>query len=123
MIFNSVTYLLFLAVAVSLYWVLPRRPRLWLIFLASLSFYGFWRVEFLPVMMASALTDYFAARGIHRNHLLDQLHEGPQRRSGRRQRLHGKYGSIGFYLEDQAVEVGGLLDPGRLDIERYAPHR
>jgi D-alanyl-lipoteichoic acid acyltransferase DltB (MBOAT superfamily) len=67
MIFNSVTYLLFLALSVGLYWVLPRRPRLWLIFLASLTFYGFWRVEFLPLMMVSALTDYFAARGIHKS--------------------------------------------------------
>ena len=67
MIFNSVTYLLFLVVVVGLYWMLPRRPRLWLIMLGSLTFYGFWRVEFLPVMLASALTDYFAARGIARS--------------------------------------------------------
>jgi len=65
-IFNSVTFLVFLAVVVALYWALPRGPRLWLIFLASLTFYGFWRVEFVPVMMASAVTDYWAARGIYR---------------------------------------------------------
>jgi alginate O-acetyltransferase complex protein AlgI len=64
-IFNSVTFLLFLAIAVGLYWLLPRRPRLWMIFLASLTFYGFWRVEFLPVMLASTLVDYVAARVIH----------------------------------------------------------
>ena len=45
MIFNSTTYLLFLTVAVILYWSLPRRPRLWMLFIASLIFYGFWRVE------------------------------------------------------------------------------
>ncbi len=65
MIFNSVTFLLFLAIAAGLYWLLPRRPRLWMIFLASLTFYGFWRVEFLPVMLASTLVDYVAARVIH----------------------------------------------------------
>ena len=43
---------------VVLYWVLPRRPRVWLLFLASLTFYGFWRVEFVPVMLLSAVTDY-----------------------------------------------------------------
>lgn len=65
MIFNSVTFLVFLAIAVGLYWVLPRRPRLWMLFFASLTFYGFWRVEFLPVMLASTVVDYIAARGIH----------------------------------------------------------
>jgi alginate O-acetyltransferase complex protein AlgI len=64
LIFNSVTYLLFLTIVVVLYWQLPRRPRLWLIFLGSLVFYGFWRVEFLPVMLASTLVDYWAARAI-----------------------------------------------------------
>ncbi|MFQ5418588.1 MAG: MBOAT family O-acyltransferase, partial [Myxococcota bacterium] len=65
MIFNSVTFLLFLVLAAGLYWVLPRRPRLWMLFSASLVFYGFWRVEFLPVMLASTLVDYVAARAIH----------------------------------------------------------
>lgn len=64
MIFNSVTYLVFLGLATALYWTLPRRPRLWMLFLASLCFYGFWRWEFLPVMLISTVTDYFAARGI-----------------------------------------------------------
>ncbi|MDX2471668.1 MAG: MBOAT family O-acyltransferase [SAR324 cluster bacterium] len=35
-----------------------------MIFIASLAFYGFWRVEFLPVMLASVLIDYFAAQKI-----------------------------------------------------------
>ena len=61
MIFNSVTFLVFLIIAVALYWVLPTRPRLWMIFLSGLVFYGFWRVEFIPVMLFSAFTDYFVA--------------------------------------------------------------
>jgi D-alanyl-lipoteichoic acid acyltransferase DltB (MBOAT superfamily) len=61
MIFNSVTYLLFLLIVVALYWLLPRRPRLWMIFISSLVFYGFWKVEFLPVMLLSVVTDYFVA--------------------------------------------------------------
>ena len=66
MIFNSVTYMLFLSLVLALYWVLPRTPRLYMIFGASILFYGFWRFEFVPVMIASALTDYFAALGISR---------------------------------------------------------
>ena len=65
MIFNSLTFLIFLVISVGLYWALPRRPRLWMLFLGSLAFYGFWRVEFLPVMLASTLVDYVAARVIH----------------------------------------------------------
>ncbi len=62
MIFNSVTFLLFLAIVVALYWVLPRRARLWMLFVASLTFYGFWRWEFLPIMLLSAVTDYVVSR-------------------------------------------------------------
>ena len=32
-----------------------------MIFLSGLVFYGFWRVEFIPVMLFSAFTDYFVA--------------------------------------------------------------
>ncbi|ABK46163.1 membrane bound O-acyl transferase, MBOAT family protein [Magnetococcus marinus MC-1] len=65
MIFNSVTYLLFLPLVALLYWVLPRQPRLWLLFLGSISFYGFWRVEFIPLMLASTLVDYLAGLYIY----------------------------------------------------------
>lgn len=67
MIFNSVTYLLFLAAFVLLYWQLPRRPRHWLIFLGSLSFYGFWRIEYCLVMLLSISVDYVAALAISRH--------------------------------------------------------
>ena len=61
MIFNSLTYFIFLFTIVILYWSLSLKPRLYLIFLASLVFYGFWRVEFLPVMLISVIADYVLA--------------------------------------------------------------
>lgn len=64
MIFNSVTFLVFLLLVVVLYWVLPQRARLWMVFLSSITFYGFWRVEFVPVMLASAITDFYVAQKI-----------------------------------------------------------
>ena len=70
MIFNSVTYLCFLVLTVCLFWLLPKRPRLWLIFLSSLTFYGFWRPEFLAVMLLSAATDYFGAMRIEATDVL-----------------------------------------------------
>lgn len=65
MIFNSVTFLLFLLVVVVLYWTLPYRARLLMLFSSSLIFYGFWRVEFLLVMLLSVVTDYVVALWIH----------------------------------------------------------
>lgn len=61
MIFNSVTFVVFLIFVVALYWRLPKRPRLWLIFLSSLTFYGFWRWEFLSIVLLSTITDYYVS--------------------------------------------------------------
>ena len=67
MIFNSLTYILFLTLFVSMFWLAPARFRILILFLASLIFYGFWRVEFVAVMLFSAIIDYTAARNIHRS--------------------------------------------------------
>lgn len=64
MIFNSVTFILFLSLVLMLYWLLPRTIRLWMLLIASCVFYGFWRWEYLSVLFASAITDYFVARAI-----------------------------------------------------------
>jgi alginate O-acetyltransferase complex protein AlgI len=64
MIFNSLTYLLLLVVAVPLYWWLPRLPRHLLLLVCNLTFYGFWRVDYIPVMLASVTADYVAALAI-----------------------------------------------------------
>ena len=65
MIFNSLTYLLLLFLVVTLYWILPYRARLLLIFSASLTFYGFWRVEFLPLLLLSTIVDWWVAQHMH----------------------------------------------------------
>jgi D-alanyl-lipoteichoic acid acyltransferase DltB (MBOAT superfamily) len=64
MIFNSETYILFLIAIVGSYWLLPQKGRTVLIFLASLTFYAFWRVEFLIILLISTATDYYVAIGI-----------------------------------------------------------
>ncbi len=61
MIFNSLTYLLFLALVVTSYWLMPHKFRIGLIFVSSCTFYGFWRPEFLLLMFISASIDYLAA--------------------------------------------------------------
>ena len=61
MIFNSVTFILFLIIVVVAYWLLPQKIKMWMLLVASCVFYGFWRWEYLSVMFISALTDYFTA--------------------------------------------------------------
>ena len=62
MIFNSITYLLFLAIFVGLYWYFNNiKIRNTMVFAASLAFYGFWKITFIPVMLFSVILDYFVA--------------------------------------------------------------
>jgi len=65
MIFNSLTFLIFLVTVVTLFWVLPQRIRLWMLLIASCVFYGFWRWEYLSVMFVSAITDYYTSLAIY----------------------------------------------------------
>lgn len=66
MIFNSITYLLFLSVFVILYWYINNmRFRNLMVFSASLTFYGFWKIAFIPVMLFSVILDYFVALKMH----------------------------------------------------------
>ncbi|MEN2785441.1 MBOAT family O-acyltransferase [Sphingomonas qilianensis] len=74
MLFNSVTFLfLFLPIICVLYWQLRATARLWLLLIASTIFYGFWRIEFVPLMLGSAIMDYYLALAIDRQ-------EDPRRR-------------------------------------------
>ena len=61
MIFNSVTYLLFLTLVSALFWRLPTRPRLMMLLAGSITFYGFWRWDFVPIMLLSAAVDYLVS--------------------------------------------------------------
>jgi len=58
MIFNSVTYILFLFVVVTLYWNIPKKFKPILLVFCSCIFYGFWRWEFLFLILFSTLLDY-----------------------------------------------------------------
>ena len=65
MIFNSFTYLLFLALICVVYWSLGRTARLFTILGASIVFYGFWNFYFVPLLFISVFVDYFAGIYIH----------------------------------------------------------
>jgi D-alanyl-lipoteichoic acid acyltransferase DltB (MBOAT superfamily) len=46
---------------VIFYWLLPYRARLILILSASLIFYGFWKIEFIPVLLFSIIVDWWVS--------------------------------------------------------------
>jgi D-alanyl-lipoteichoic acid acyltransferase DltB (MBOAT superfamily) len=66
MLFNSVSYLLFLIAIVAVFWMIAPRWRLRLLLVASMMFYGLWRPEFLLLITFSALVDFYLAMVIGR---------------------------------------------------------
>jgi D-alanyl-lipoteichoic acid acyltransferase DltB (MBOAT superfamily) len=68
MLFNSLDYLLFLAVAVAGYWALARTHigRLLFVFLASCAFYMAWQVPYILLILGSTALDYLVGWRIHR---------------------------------------------------------
>lgn len=67
MIFNSLTYAVFLVVVVLCAQFGSIRWRQGLVLAASLAFYGFWRIDFLFLVIFSATVDYVSAGLIHRS--------------------------------------------------------
>ncbi|GJM44643.1 MAG: O-acyltransferase [Gemmatimonadota bacterium] len=66
MLFNSLVFLLFLAVVFPLYLVLPGRARTAFLVLASYFFYGYWDWRFLSLLWFSTVLDFFIGRALAR---------------------------------------------------------
>src|SRR6185503_19439091 len=58
MVFNSVTFLVFLAVTLLLYYRLGHKGQNWLLLIASYIFYGWWDYRFAFLLLATSLLDY-----------------------------------------------------------------
>ena len=65
MLFNSLTYLSFLLIVVIMFWNFSYRAKFYLIFLASLIFYGFWKIEFIFLLLFSTTLDWWIGIKIH----------------------------------------------------------
>jgi D-alanyl-lipoteichoic acid acyltransferase DltB (MBOAT superfamily) len=65
MFFNSLSYFAFLFVAVIIYWLIPLRIGRWWLLLASIVFYGFWKVDFLFLIVFSAFVDFYVSLRIY----------------------------------------------------------
>ena len=66
MVFNSLTYLLLLNIVVLLFWLISQKARYFLIFFSSLIFYGFWRIDFIPLLLFSTFTDWWLSKKIYK---------------------------------------------------------
>ncbi|MFH2095434.1 MAG: MBOAT family protein, partial [Bacteroidota bacterium] len=67
MLFNSLEFLIFFPVVVSLYFFLPYNWRWALLLAASYFFYMCWHVEYALLIMASTMVDYYAAIAMSRH--------------------------------------------------------
>ena len=65
MLFNTLSYVVFLMLSAGLYWTLPARGRLWLLLAVSVLFYALWRWEFVFLISFSAFVDYYFSLKIH----------------------------------------------------------
>lgn len=59
MLFNSISYFVFLTISAVFIWVAPKDVRRLVVLAASLVFYGSWKLEFLMLIIFSAFIDYF----------------------------------------------------------------
>ncbi|MDF1838466.1 MAG: MBOAT family protein [Planctomycetota bacterium] len=67
MLFDSVTFWLFLVPVLLVWWFAPLGPAKTLVLMASCVFYAWWNPMFLLLVVASAVLDYLAAARIARS--------------------------------------------------------
>ena len=68
MIFNTPIFYLFFLIFIFFYGFvfLRQKPRVYFILVSSLVFYGAWNYRFIPLLVGSAVADYFIAQAIGR---------------------------------------------------------
>jgi len=108
-LFNSLPFLLFLPCVLLLFYGLPHRYRWVLVLLASYFFYGFWKIEYLSLIVFSTTLDYFAARYIY-------TQSGFKRKMGLAVSLMSNLGLLaffkysGWFINDIAFPLGLLTE-------------
>ena len=66
MIFNTPIFFWFFLIFIIFYGLvfIKQKPRIYLIIVGSLIFYGAWNYAFIPLLVGSAVADYFIAQAI-----------------------------------------------------------
>jgi alginate O-acetyltransferase complex protein AlgI len=60
-IFNSLTFFVFLLIFIPIYWTVSETAKRACLFAAGILFYGFWRIDFVFLLLASITFDFFSA--------------------------------------------------------------
>ena len=66
MIFNSIEFLIFFGIVFLLYFFVPQRFRWIYLLAASFFFYGFYKIEYLVLLIVPTLIVYFITLKISR---------------------------------------------------------
>ena len=61
MLFNSISFAVFLIAAFALYWILPHKYRCLLLLAASYYFYMSWNPKYSILIFSTTAISYFAA--------------------------------------------------------------
>jgi alginate O-acetyltransferase complex protein AlgI len=67
MLFNSLTYAIFLPIVVALYWASPAKFRVPILLIASYVFYMTWRPIFIFLILGLTAINYFFGNRIHKS--------------------------------------------------------
>ncbi|UBM59115.1 MBOAT family protein [Marinilongibacter aquaticus] len=67
MVFNSFAFIVFFPLVTLLYFALKHQYRWWLLLLSSIVFYGWFKVEYLLILVFTILVDYFAGLWIEKS--------------------------------------------------------
>lgn len=69
MVFSSYSYIIFLAVTVAVYWIIPEKARKYFLLLASYIFYCFWDIKLIFLLISITLYNYYYAKYLinHKN--------------------------------------------------------
>jgi len=104
---------------VVLYYLLPKNTRWFLLLLASYFFYGFWKIEYLSLIVISTTTDYFAARLIYSSKAQVKRKLALAFSLSMNLGLLAFFKYSGWFIEDVANPVGLLGDDVSLKLMRF----
>lgn len=76
MLFNSLDFMIFLPIVLLLfYWLKNLEAKIVLLLCASIFFYGWWKIEYVPLLLGSIIVNYFVAQMIHHRRVKGRGHQ------------------------------------------------
>jgi alginate O-acetyltransferase complex protein AlgI len=110
LVFNSLAFLLFLPTVLLGYFMLPHKFRWILLLIASYFFYGFWKIEYLSLILFSTVVDFSVSQ------FLDKTIDQTKRKLALGVSLFTNLGLLFFFkyfnwfLDDVANPMGIIPD-------------